>query len=56
MVFILRRDSIYTIEDAVKPAHFLKVVKAVKTVSGFDEDRYSYKTPSLALKIGHSLS
>ncbi len=55
VLLILRADSIYTIEEAVKPGHFLKVVKAVKKVSGFDEENQSYTAPSLALKIGHSL-
>lgn len=55
VLLVLRGDSIYSIEDAVKPGHFLKVVKAVKKVSGFDEENNSYTAPSLALKIGHSL-
>lgn len=44
----------YTIEEAVKPVNFHKVVKAVKKVSGFDEENQSYAALSLALKIGHS--
>ncbi len=55
VLLILRADSIYTIEEAVKPGNFLKVVKAVKKVSGFDEETQSYAAPSLALKIWHSL-
>ncbi|XP_067310638.1 uncharacterized protein [Pseudorasbora parva] len=55
VLLVLRGDSIYSIEDAVKPGNFLKVVKAVKKVSGFDEENNSYAAPSLALKIGHSL-
>ena len=31
------------------------MVKAVKDVAGFDEDKNLYKTPSIALKLGHSL-
>jgi len=31
------------------------VIQAVKKVSGFDEERHYYQTPSLALKLGHSL-
>lgn len=49
---LLKEDSIYNLEDAIRPANFHK---AVKEVAGFDEDRLSYKTPSLALKLGHSL-
>lgn len=55
VLLVLRGDSIYTIEDAVKPGNFHKVVKAVKKVSGFDEENHTYTAPSLALKIGHSL-
>ncbi|XP_051747472.1 uncharacterized protein LOC127511081 [Ctenopharyngodon idella] len=55
LLLVLRGDSIYTIEDAVMPGNFHKVVKAVKKVSGFDEENNSYTAPSLALKIGHSL-
>ncbi|XP_073667997.1 uncharacterized protein [Paramisgurnus dabryanus] len=55
VLLVLRGDSIYTIEDAVKPGNFYKVVNAVKKVSGFDEENHTYTAPSLALKIGHSL-
>lgn len=33
----------------------MKVIEAVKETAGFDKDKNNYKTPSLALKIGHSL-
>lgn len=56
LLLALRKDSaIYTLEDAVKPANIHVVIKAVKKVSGFDEEKNSYQTPSLALKLGHSL-
>ncbi|XP_040904808.1 uncharacterized protein LOC121188928 [Toxotes jaculatrix] len=45
-----------TIEDHVKPANFMHVVQAVKQVAGFDSETSKYKCPSLALKIGHSLT
>ncbi|KAF3835870.1 hypothetical protein F7725_028428 [Dissostichus mawsoni] len=44
-----------TIQDHVKPINFLHVVQAVKHVAGFDSETNTYKCPSLALKIGHSL-
>ncbi|XP_034092633.1 uncharacterized protein LOC117559977 isoform X2 [Gymnodraco acuticeps] len=44
-----------TIQDHVKPINFLYVVQAVKHVAGFDSETNTYKCPSLALKIGHSL-
>ncbi|XP_073716136.1 uncharacterized protein [Misgurnus anguillicaudatus] len=56
LLLVLRREfSIQTLEDAIRPANFKVVVQAVKKVSGFDENKHSYQTPSLALKLGHSL-
>lgn len=52
---LLKEDSIYNLEDGIRPANFHKLIQAVKEVAGFDEDRLSYTTPSLALKLGHSL-
>lgn len=43
------------IEDFYVPSNFNFVVEAVKDAAGFDEDKNIYKTPSLALKMGHSL-
>ncbi|KAG8002337.1 hypothetical protein GBF38_018361, partial [Nibea albiflora] len=52
LLLALRKDSaIYTLEDAVNPKNFHVVIKAVKKVSGFDEEKNSYQTPSLALKL-----
>ncbi|KAA0719560.1 Transcriptional repressor p66-alpha [Triplophysa tibetana] len=45
----------FTLEDAMKPANFMNVIDAVKDAAGFNQDTHSYQTPSLALKIGHSL-
>ncbi|XP_042610359.1 uncharacterized protein LOC122143828 [Cyprinus carpio] len=50
-----RKSSIQTLEDAIIPSNFMKVIEAVKETAGFDKDNNSYKIPSLALKIGHSL-
>lgn len=56
LLLTLRREYlIYTLEDAVRPANFHVVIQAVKNVSGFDEEKDCYQTPSLALKLGHSL-
>lgn len=44
-----------TLEDAIKPSNFMNMVEAVKLTAGYNENSHSYKTPSLALKIGHSL-
>ncbi len=51
-----RKYSMYSFEDAVKPNNFYKVVEAVKDVAGYDEKSHLYKTPSLALKLGHSIN
>ncbi|KAG1934044.1 hypothetical protein F2P79_020181 [Pimephales promelas] len=50
-----RKSSIQSLEDAIKASNFMKVIEAVKETSGFEEHNNSYKIPSLALKIGHSL-
>lgn len=56
LLLTLRKEfSIHTLEDAVRPAHFDVVIKAVKKVSGYDDEKHCYRTPSLALKLGHSL-
>ncbi|XP_059184663.1 uncharacterized protein LOC131967738 isoform X2 [Centropristis striata] len=56
LLLCLRTDfSVHNLEEAVKPANFQRVVQAVKKVSGFDEEKHSYGTPSLALKLGHTL-
>ncbi|XP_047189259.1 uncharacterized protein LOC118313196 isoform X2 [Scophthalmus maximus] len=56
LLLCLRTDfSVQNLEEAVKPANFQRVVQAVKKVAGFDEEKASYLTPSLALKLGHAL-
>ena len=47
--------SVQTLKDCIDPTRFSLAVKAVKTVSGYKEDAGKYTTPSLALKLGHSL-
>lgn len=44
-----------TTEDLVMPPNFPHVIKAVG-VAGYEFKSNSYKTPSLALKLGHSLA
>nr|XP_033949329.1 uncharacterized protein LOC117454265 [Pseudochaenichthys georgianus] len=56
LLLTLRKEfSIQTLEDAVRPANFHVVICAVKRVSGFKEEKHFCQTPSLALKLGHSL-
>ncbi len=45
-----------TMVDFFIPANFKHVISAVKVVSGYDEEKNSYRIPSLALKLGHSLN
>ncbi|XP_057707363.1 uncharacterized protein LOC130926131 isoform X2 [Corythoichthys intestinalis] len=45
-----------TTEDLVMPGNFPHVIQAVRAVAGYDLESNSYKTPSLALKLGHSLA
>ncbi|XP_051246592.1 uncharacterized protein LOC127357967 isoform X5 [Dicentrarchus labrax] len=45
-----------TIQDHIKPVNFMHVVEAVKRVAGYDSETNAYKRPSLALKIGDSLT
>ena len=47
--------SVGCLADCLDPQYFDSVVTAVRSVCGFSEDEHVYKTPSLALKIGHSL-
>ncbi|XP_073667579.1 uncharacterized protein [Paramisgurnus dabryanus] len=57
LLLVLRKQfSLHTIEDAVKPANFEMIIQAVKRVSGYDAAKHTYQTPSLALKLGHSLN
>ena len=55
LLLSLRKSSIFSFEDAVKPTNFYRVIEAVKDVAGYDEEKHCYRTPSLALKLGHSL-
>lgn len=45
-----------TTEDLVMPQNFHHVIKAVRAVAGYEFESNLYKTPSLALKLGHSLA
>nr|XP_023660035.1 uncharacterized protein LOC111839935 [Paramormyrops kingsleyae] len=57
LLLALRREfSIYSLEEAVKPANFHTLIQAVQRVSGYDGESHCYQTPSLALKLGHSLN
>lgn len=44
-----------SMKDCINPIHFDKIISAVQSVAGYDVNTNAYKTPSLALKLGHSL-
>ncbi|XP_077429564.1 uncharacterized protein LOC144056525 [Vanacampus margaritifer] len=56
LVCLRANFSVHSLEEAIKPSNFQTVVQAVKQVAGFDEESLSYHTPSLALKLGHTLN
>lgn len=51
----LKLESITCIDDALERSSWDVLVEAVKGVSGYDKATQEYGTPSLALKLGHSL-
>ncbi|RXG58925.1 hypothetical protein Avbf_07084 [Armadillidium vulgare] len=57
MMGIQKRDSsIDSLSKCLTPQYYQVVCEATREVSGFDEATGKYKTPSLALKIGHALN
>ncbi|XP_049333749.1 uncharacterized protein LOC111190366 [Astyanax mexicanus] len=50
-----KKNPSATMEDAMKPENFIDVTEAVRETAGFDQAENTFRTPSLALKIGHSL-
>ncbi|XP_055362652.1 uncharacterized protein LOC121202050 isoform X6 [Betta splendens] len=48
--------SLKTIQEHVKPSNFMHVIRSVKHLAGHDGETNTYKCPSLALKIGYTLS
>ncbi|KAJ8049630.1 hypothetical protein HOLleu_02461 [Holothuria leucospilota] len=49
------KDPDAAMENFIDPKHFRVVVAAVQKVSGYDDTTHQYNTPSLALKLGHTL-
>lgn len=50
-----KHGKLKEVSDFFIPANFPHVIEAVHTVTGLDEETSTYKTPSLALKLGHNL-
>lgn len=55
LLLTLRKKSICSIKDAIKPENFSKVVEAVRELTGFNKEMKTYKIPSLRLHLGNSL-
>ena len=51
----LKEHGIHSIADALDPERFKDLVYSVHQVCGFCHDTTTYSTPSLALKLGHTL-
>ncbi|XP_062599195.1 uncharacterized protein LOC134260661 [Saccostrea cucullata] len=56
MQFKEDHTEITSLKSALNPANWDKLILAIKTLAGHDEKDNSYQTPSLPLKLGHSLS
>lgn len=56
LAVVLQQDNILKLQDCIKPHCFDTVVRAVRTVANFDYSSSTYGTPSLALKLDHSLN
>ncbi|XP_034535193.1 uncharacterized protein LOC117809795 isoform X2 [Notolabrus celidotus] len=50
-----KHGKLKQLSDFFVPANFPHVIRAVKDVAGLNEETNTYKTPSLALKLGHNL-
>ncbi|XP_054873571.1 zinc finger MYM-type protein 4-like isoform X3 [Amphiprion ocellaris] len=50
-----QKRGLKCLKDFFVPSNFNLVIDAVKAVAGFDEEKNMFKTPSLALKLRHSL-
>jgi len=56
LIQIRKQDrSITCLTDCISPDKFSVVCEAIHTLCGFDSLTHIYRTPSLALKLGHTL-
>lgn len=44
-----------TIKELLKPEKYTHVVRAARCLAGFNDKTSTYRTPSLARKVGHGL-
>ncbi|XP_071853109.1 uncharacterized protein [Apostichopus japonicus] len=52
---VVSKDENQTLTELIHPAKYDIVVTAARNLAGFDSSTHTYKVPSLALKLGHSL-
>ncbi|XP_041811390.1 uncharacterized protein LOC121619625 isoform X2 [Chelmon rostratus] len=55
LLLALRKKSISSYEDAVKPQNFSKLLEAVRELTGFNEETASYQSPGLVIKLANLL-
>ncbi|XP_039675539.1 uncharacterized protein LOC120570916 isoform X4 [Perca fluviatilis] len=55
LLLTLKKKSICSFEDAIKPQNFSKVVEGVRELAGFNEETKSCDRPSVLKKMGNSL-
>lgn len=55
LLFMLRKESICSLDDAIKPRNFCKVVKAVRELVSFNAETKSGDTPSKKKNLGNLL-
>lgn len=56
LVAVKSKDSsVNCLTDLISPTMYNVIMRAAKEVAGFDEERGTYETPSLVIKIGQTL-
>ena len=55
LVQVRKDHGMSSLSDALNPAHFSQLATSVRKVAGFNPETNSFASPSLALKLGHSL-
>lgn len=55
LLFLLKKESLHSLEEAFRPQNFSKVVEAVRKLAGFCVETKSCHRPSVLLKLGSTL-
>ncbi|XP_074530856.1 uncharacterized protein LOC141793879 [Halichoeres trimaculatus] len=55
LVVAQKKTPIRKAEELIYPSNFNRVISAVKELAGYNTENNTFQTPSLALKVGHSL-